>query len=310
MDPTKLDIAVVIASKARSKILSNLVPFLNMQTVPPKQLILVVTEPEDIDFDLVLAPNIRWEIRYAPPGLTKQRNVGLDHLDEGVDIVVFFDDDFLPSRFTLEGIARAFAESPDVSGMSGHLLADGINSEGIEFIDAKEMIEAWDARHLSDGGTITQSYSDQAGLYGCNMAIRLSAIGGLRFDERLPAYGWLEDLDFGAQLPGRKVVTNAFAGVHLGTRVGRETNGERLGYSQMVNPYYLCNKGSVSRSFALSRTFKNFVANLIKSVRPEPWVDRAARLRGNFIGIRDLFTGEADPQMIEHWDRIVRIPKD
>jgi hypothetical protein len=117
----------------------------------------------------------------------------------------------------------------------------------------------------------------------------------------LPAYGWLEDLDFGAQLPGRKVLTNAFAGVHLGTRSGRETNGERLGYSQIVNPYYLYHKGSISLAHALIRVFKNSSANAVKSLRPEPWIDRSARLRGNLIGVGDVLSGKADPGRIEHW---------
>lgn len=298
-----LKTAVIIASKGRSETLRSLIPFLNAQSQAPAQLILAVTAPEDAHFDLgdLLAPNIPGEIIIAPPGLTKQRNAGLDHLAADIDVVVFFDDDFLPSRFALEGIAKTFAQNPEVSGMSGHLLADGIHSQGVEVPDAQAMIDAWDTAQDIQQNKGEATLSDYVGLYGCNMAVRRADIADLRFDERLPAYGWLEDLDFGAQLPGRKVLTNAFAGVHLGTRGGRETNGERLGYSQMVNPYYLYRKGSITGTHAFLRALKNLAANAAKSVRPEPWVDRAARLRGNLIGLRDILSGHSDPGRIEHW---------
>lgn len=305
-----LKTAVVIASKGRSETLRSLIPFLNAQTQAPTQLILAVTAREDADFDLayLLAPHIPGEVIYGPPGSSKQRNAGLDHLRDDIDLVVFYDDDFLPSRFALENIAAAFAQNPDVSGMSGHLLADGIHSQGVSFFEAKAMIEAWDEAHNPQENKRDVTISDYVGLYGCNMAVRRSAIADLRFDERLPAYGWLEDLDFGARLPGRTVMTDAFSGVHLGTRSGRETNGELLGYSQVVNPHYLYRKGSITRSHAALRASKNLAANLAKSLRPEPWVDRSARLRGNLIGIRDLLTGQADPGRIEHWQYNARAP--
>ena len=48
------------------------------------------------------------------------------------------------------------------------------------------------------------------GTYGCNMAFRTAGIGSVRFDERLPLYGWQEDLDFCGALrgSGRIVKTN------------------------------------------------------------------------------------------------------
>ncbi len=298
-----LKTAVIIASKGRSETLQGLIPFLNAQSQTPAQLILAVTSPDDARFDLdsLLDPKIPGEVIYAKPGLTKQRNAGLDRLDADIDIVVFFDDDFLPSRFALDGIAKAFAHSPDVSGMSGHLLADGIHSQGVKVSDAKAMIDAWDRSREAIENKEEFMVSDYVGLYGCNMAVRRAAIMDLRFDERLPAYGWLEDLDFGAQLPGRKVLTDAFAGVHLGTTGGRETNGERLGYSQIVNPYYLYHKGSITGTHALLRAARNLAANTAKSLRPEPWINRAARLKGNLIGIRDIVSGQADPRRIEMW---------
>jgi hypothetical protein len=76
-------------------------------------------------------------------------------------------------------------------------------------------------------------------------AVRLPAAREVkeRFDERLPLYGWLEDVDFGGQLAGigRIDKLTAARGVHLGIKQGRQS-AVRLGYSQIANPTYLSRK--------------------------------------------------------------------
>jgi hypothetical protein len=84
--------------------------------------------------------------------------------------------------------------------------------------------------------------------YGCNMAPRLVPLHrhSLRFDEDLPLYGWLDDVDLCRRLSayGRIVKNWNMIGVHLGTKRGR-TAGIRLGYSQIANPIYLRRKGTL-----------------------------------------------------------------
>ena len=67
---------------------------------------------------------------------------------------------------------------------------------------------------------------------------------GLRFDENLPLYGWLEDIDFARSIApyGRVVKSMLLRGVHLGVKRGR-TSGVKLGYSQIANPLYMLEKG-------------------------------------------------------------------
>jgi hypothetical protein len=132
---------------------------------------------------------------------------------------------------------------------------------------------------------------------GCNMAFRVSAIGKLRFDERLVLYCWQEDTDFGAQIAkrGRSVFSDALWGVHLGTKGGR-TSGCRLGYSQMVNPRYLVAKGTMPPLKAIELAGRNILANALRALYPEPYIDRRGRLRGNLIGLWDVATGRWRPE--------------
>ena len=136
-------------------------------------------------------------------------------------------------------------------------------------------------------------------VYGCNMALRLSAVyaNGVNFDENLPLYGWLEDVDFSRQLApfGRIIRNEGMIGVHLGSKGGRGS-GVRTGYSQIANPLYLWRKGTLRLDRALMQMCRNILANYAKLMRPEPWVDRRGRALGNALGFRDLVRGRLHPK--------------
>jgi hypothetical protein len=71
-----------------------------------------------------------------------------------------------------------------------------------------------------------------------------------------------------------------------------------LGFSQIVNPVYLVNKGTMRPAKALKLMVKNLAANHLKSIRPEAFIDRAGRVRGNWLGLMHLLSGKSDPGAI------------
>lgn len=295
-------IAVVICSVGRPDCLRELAPHLVAQSRPADRVLFVVTKPEDADDDLASlfpAPTVA-EVIYAEKGLPRQRNAGLDHIGDDCDLVIFFDDDFVPSVHALAGMAHAFDALPAVNGMTGHLIADGINAPGFSDAEATDLVRAYDAATppATEGPRVEIIREGLEGLYGCNMAYRVAAIGAARFDPNLPLYGWQEDIDFAAQIPGGRIKTRAFAGVHRGAKSGRETAGRRLGYSQLANPFYLWRKGTMTGRFALRLACRNVLANHARMFRPEPWVDRAGRAAGNRRALFDILTGRAHPERI------------
>ncbi len=232
---------------------------------------------------------------FGPKGLTAQRNRAIDALVSVCDVIVFFDDDFVPSDNALAGISALFGKRQDVIGATGRVLQDGITQGGISYAEALHSIEVYQAKQKF----AAFDCQDIDELYGCNMAFRTCAVKDLRFDENLPLYGWQEDVDFAGQLlaKGRIVRTNAFAGVHRGVTRSR-TAGTALGFSQMVNPIYMVKKGTMRRAKALTLMSKNFLANHLKSVRPEAYVDRPGRVRGNWLGLLHVITGKSDPRQV------------
>lgn len=287
-----MKIGVGIATKGRSSELCCLVDALQRQTVLPAEIVVSAVSPDDV---AGLKPNGMTSTVFGSAGLCHQRNRVLDRLLGKTDIIAFFDDDYIPSRFALEGCRRVFEEQDDVVGLTGTLLADGINSQGVPLADALALVEAYDA---SPDQTITYERG-LVGLYGCNMVFRTSSIGGERFDEELPAYAWQEDIDFSHRI-GRRgllVKTNALVGVHRGVKGGRQS-GLRFGYSQVANPLYMFRKSTMPLGFALKRIARNFVANHARLLNPEPWIDRKGRALGNWTAILDLIRGRLSPGKI------------
>ena len=299
-------VAVIVASRQRAGEVEQLLGRLALQTLPPRWLILSGVEASDMPSDPErLLPGVECHVATSAPGLCRQRNAGLEALSGEVDIVLFYDDDYVPSRFALEDAAAVFSARPDVVGITGNVLADGVTSGGIAFEEAERIVAAHDAGRAKGEPATALRDASLAGLYGCNMAFRTSAIGRRRFDERLPLYGWLEDLDFSRRVgeEGLLARTRGFAGVHRGVTHGRSP-GKRLGYSQVANPAYLLRKGTISRGFFVRQVSRNVIANHARSfVGTEAWIDRRGRTAGNWSALVDLLRGRIDPERALSIDR-------
>jgi GT2 family glycosyltransferase len=282
-------VGVVIATRGRPEIVSLLVKELARQTVPPDSTIIAVSDARD-------APGVSdgsVAVVSSAAGLTIQRNAGLYALGNAVDIVVFFDDDFFPSRYWIENACALFASADDIVCVTGAMLADGSKTAGVTWSEAAQIVQQADGAPRKTLSPVKEDFPP----CGCNMAFRRSAIGDLRFDERLVLYAWQEDTDFGAGMAarGRCVFSADLLGVHLGTKGGR-TSGRRLGYSQIVNPRYLVAKGTMRPQRALELAGRNFIMNTLRAFYSEPYIDRRGRLHGNLIGLWDLATGRWRPE--------------
>jgi GT2 family glycosyltransferase len=288
--------AVGIATAGRPEILSETLKEIRKQSRPPDLVVICPAGVPDIELELLRSQSYPYRIVTAPRGLTHQRNAIL-RATAAFDVVVFFDDDFLPLPNYLENAEAILRRNPDIVAMSGTPIADGINGPGLTLEEAAQI----------SAGALTLPVSDVSGLapdygtYGCNMVFRLAPIRqyGLTFDEALPMYGWQEDIDFSRQLAplGKIVRAQSLSGVHLGVKSGR-TSGLRFGYSQVANPIYLMRKGTMSLSFGGKSILKNLAANLFRSVRPEAYVDRVGRLKGNLFALGDLVRGKLHPGRI------------
>ncbi|MDR6817507.1 glycosyltransferase involved in cell wall biosynthesis/GT2 family glycosyltransferase [Neorhizobium sp. 2083] len=287
-EPASLKVAVVVATRGRPDVVTATTRhLLSTQTVGPDEVIISCVDLHDAG-DLVDDPRVT--VVTGKPGLAAQRNRALASVSTGTDIVIFFDDDFVAHEIWLESAIHAFRDESRLVGFTGHVVADGIKGPGISFDDAVRLLDA-----SSDAGTKWhESYSP----YGCNMAFRAAAIGDARFDERLVLYGWLEDRDFAAALAkqgGRFVKSDEARGVHMGVKNGR-VSGERLGYSQIVNPVYMLGKGTMTVTQVADQVLRNVASNFGRLLWAEPFIDRRGRAKGNLLAVADILRGRLEPE--------------
>jgi hypothetical protein len=212
-----------------------------------------------------------------------------------MDVLTFFDDDYYPSQGYIDRVLQVFGSHKDVVVLTGRPLLDGATGPGLTHEEALAALNEQEPVGRKKEARLKKTY----GGYGCNMSFKLEPIRrhGLLFDENLPLYGWLEDIDFSRQISrfGRVVIDRHLRGVHLGTKRGRSP-GRQLGYSQIVNPLYMIRKGTMGYGFALKFVLRNLTKNALRSVSPEPWVDRRGRLVGNAIALAEVCLGKAHPE--------------
>ncbi|HJS84433.1 MAG TPA: glycosyltransferase [Acetobacteraceae bacterium] len=286
-----LKIAVGIPTVGRASILCETLTELGRQTRQPDRLIVCAPRAADAKGAAAAFPELR--LVFADAGLPRQRNAVIDAAGDA-DVLVFFDDDFLAHPDYLARTEYHMQNDPRIVVATGRVLADGIGGPGLSPAEGRAIL----ARHVAAGMAATPAFSG----YGCNMALRLAPMRqhGLRFDERLPLYGWQEDVDLSRRLAkhGLVVRLEAACGVHLGVKLGRGS-GVRLGYSQVVNPIYLSLKRcGYPFGRAVGHIAGNMAMNVVRSTWPEPYVDRRGRLRGNLLALRDLMAGKVIPERI------------
>jgi GT2 family glycosyltransferase len=290
-----LRLGVIIATKGRPQEVAMLVDTLRHQTVEAAHIVVSACEQSDIDQSACRHPAL--EVIFGPPGGSVQRNRALANLDGKVDIAIFFDDDFIPSRFWLANAKQIFTAHTDIVCLTGHVLADGAKSGTICWQEGCKIVE--DKDRVSDSGEKSNRDADNCRPYGCNMACRMELLRDVRFDERLPLYSWLEDWDIGARLAkyGKTVRGATLWGVHLGATKGK-VSGKRYGYSQIVNPWYLARKRTMKYIQALTFCVGAVLGNVRGVLLRDAHVDRMGRLYGNMLGFMDLAKGRANPQRI------------
>ena len=288
-----LNIAIGIATAGRREGLTETIAYLGHQTRPADAIYICPASDADFEPDVGQGLDVPVHIVRGGRGLTTQRNVIIRAASEA-DLIVFFDDDFVPERTYLAELETLFDSRPDLVIATGEVLADGATNAGIAFAAAVDIVEP--AGPLPEAALRPVHNG-----YGCNMTIRRDAVvaNSVFFDETLPLYGWWEDVDFSRRMAPFGAILHAdrLRGVHMGSKSGR-TPGKRLGYAQVINIVYMMKKGSVTLPVGTTRIARNVAANLVRQFSPEPWVDRRGRFRGNLMALGDSLRGQVDPQRI------------
>ena len=286
-------IAVVLASAHRPELLGDVIADLGRQTW--RSFTLVVSVPDHAS--LPGGPLPQGTVVVHDRGLAAQRNAGLHAVPEATHVFCF-DDDAVVREDYLQRAVAFFDAHPEVVALTGRVLMDGANGEEVPRSEADRALR----ESLTD--PIAGAWSRTRELYGCNFAFRPAAVGGERFDGRLPLYSWLEDHDFArrAMRHGTLAKVQDCVIVHRGVKSGGRVAHERLGYSQVMNPMYLHRVGSFPLWLTVYETVPRFAKNALRAVKGAEAEWRRRRLRGNLLAVADIARRRFTPE------RILQIP--
>lgn len=294
--PAAIDpaLAVLIPSKGRADELVETVKSILCQSVQPAQIVLSVTSEADLSPDIRSLPRVK--VIMGPAGKTAQLNRGVKALAPEIEVIAIMDDDVELLRDYLKTVRGVFSKHPDLMGLTGEMVVNG----GLDRAQAQRMAAEEAALPTQANAAEVFWLKPNQGLYGCCMALRHSLFNHIKYDERLPLYSWMDDADIGmrAQRHGRCCYCPDARLIHLAATSGR-VSGEKFGFCQIMNPVYLASKGVFSWSEVLRiHVGKVMLANLVGWLRRDAKVDRAGRLRGNWLALTLWFQGRIEPERI------------
>lgn len=293
-----MELSLVIATKGRPGQLRRTLASLRACDPLPVELVVVDGDPERSAEPVVaehVAAGDRPPARYepSPPGLTRQRNRGID-LVRG-EIVVFADDDVDFERDIFAVLAETHAQ-PGVVGATARIVEEddriGGGSSRLRQLlpgggEQGTMTRFGFPRRLVD----LDVPRDVTFMHGCLMSARRDLAAELRFDEALPGYGLLEDEDFGYRMSrrGRVRYEPRASVVHhnLGFSGARKRDFNRM---LVVNRTYLLRKNFPGRGrFANLQFGLLFVLVALHRAVNRDW----AGIRGLADGIRAVLASPA-----------------
>jgi GT2 family glycosyltransferase len=281
---------VVIASAGRPQLLTEIMRDVDALTGVDEK---VLSVPDGKSLPAGAGNGDGWRVVTGARGLAAQRNAALETISSD-SIVFFFDDDASVRPDYVHNALAFFAGHPEVAGLTGRVLLDGAVTGEISIATAVAALDRSSADQQVGRWTRGRE------LYGCNFAVRTSLAPALRFDARLPLYSWLEDHDFARRLMAYGVLAKVedCVIVHRASASGGRQAHERLGYSQVMNPFYLWRKGSFPTWLMVSEMGKRVVKNLVKSVGGPEAEWRRRRLVGNAMASADILRRRITPERI------------
>jgi GT2 family glycosyltransferase len=294
---TENKVAVVIASTQRSDILLKALESIMNQNRTPDEIVVSVISEADLP-----GPSLPSRVRrvFSKPGASVQRNAGIDALVSRPLFVAFLDDDVILHPDYLRNMEQIFKSKPHTMLIMGHLLANG----NISLDEAHGLIAC-----PPDCGSNTGQYyplrQAYGNVYGANMCIRFSLLEKERFDERLPLYSLMEDVDMGTRARRYGEIGYYFGSLAVHLRVsGGRISYRALGFSEVMNPMYLGCKGTIPKRHAILRfvllvPVMNAILACIPNRRQH---ERWQRLIGNLRAVSDIVSWRIEPERATELD--------
>jgi len=304
--------AVIICTRNRPRELEETLRSVAAQSGAEERPVLIVdgSDPEDADATARVVESTADELpfrylRYSgPPAGTRQRNSGVDHLPQSVEIAHFIDDDVALQADYFCTLSEALTQHPELLGVGGVIVDSKTATPSFPNTTAAHILfllrTDTPSRVLPSGQTTPAwPISDQVlqpaeWLSTCASSYRREVFEHHRFDPSIEGPSpRLEDLDFSYRVAqdGPLAVASGARCVHRTASTNRHAP-EEASHMRVVRRYWFVEKNLGSAlnriSFWWSMLGKFFA--LLVSTTP----DRDEALRGFLRGVRTVLHGDHD----------------
>ena len=219
--------AVILCTRNRPHEVLALVKQLAQQTLQPCEVLVVDSSDTDELGEHLRRTSPSRRYIHMGPGLTRQRNVGLEALLP-CDYVLFLDDDVSLSDSFVEAVVRTFLAYPNAVGVGARTSDNPVTPP--RALERLMMLDSRRSGRLLRSG-VNVPFRDRSGPYpvdwlpGCAMAYRHNSMKGMRFDESRLGVGWGEDVDFSARIAvrGQLMIITEPPVVHAQSPIGRDS---------------------------------------------------------------------------------------
>lgn len=255
----------------------------------PCEIILSVPDESHVLDETRRLPRVR--LVTGARGLCAQRNHALSSVHSECSAIFFFDDDVEVDCDYVGHMLAMLEQDSTISLAVGLNLGRGAAPGSLDREKAKGLIGENKTKQPRG-----QEVETIRTALGSRMCMRGSLLGTVRFDVRLPLYGYLEDFDFSLQCRryGRIVMNRRCLMVHIETSAGRMGSKKR-GYSEIVNPFYIWSKRTGAN---LARVTAGSVKRTLRNAFKLHTADGRLQFAGNLVGWLRLTTGRADPEYV------------
>lgn len=288
-------IACIICTKDRPIDLAKILGSMVDGTRKPDQLIIVDGSDEPVK-DVVdkFAELNPLYLTVRPPGLAKQRNVGIKNLQADMDWVGFLDDDLVLEEHCLKSLEEFVENKPDVYGVG--LVIN--NQPSFSYHPYRSIF----LTDIEPGGIITKSACPSAirpvksdlqveWLYGGATFWRQKTFSEFSFDEWFSGVGYMEDVDFSYRVSRKhRLVLAASARCwHFQHKMKKEKMSAH-GAWHFVAWWYFARKYQFNSILVLWSMFGVFISNLGHGLF-KPQTNRLLSALGNLRAFKVIACG-------------------
>ena len=291
-----LNIAVGIPTIGRAIVLRETLIELTRQNRRPDKVIVCGTRPTDVEGAAEAYPGTI--VLLSEPGLPRQRNAVIEAAVDA-DIVVFFDDDFLPDPGYLAAVEQHMARDPQIVVATGAAARRRHQRPGSLARTADER-SCRATRHRPAAGRLTSSprfpvtdatwpsASRRCVRMACGSTSACRCMAGRRMSISPAAWprsaGWCGSM--------RRAGFISASSPDADPACGSATPRSPIRFISAAS-----GDGYPLRR-AIGHIAKNMAMNIARAIWPEPYVDRRGRLYGNLLALRDLTVRRMVPERI------------